>query len=89
MPEETTTIAPGFKFPVIYEVTRPVENGEKVPAPDGTMNEISNLRGYLFWAKPVGGGKELIACLDLTQRKGWFKINDALVKLIESVPPYA
>jgi hypothetical protein len=89
MAEEKPTVGPGFKFPVLYEVTRPVENSEKVPGIDGTMTEISNLRGHLFWAKPAPEGKEMVVCLESIQARGWLDQNAALVSLIESLPPYA
>jgi hypothetical protein len=89
MPEEKPTIGPGFKFPVIYEITRQVEYGEKIPAIDGTMTDVSNLRGDKFWSKPTTGGKEIMVCFDSWQKNRWLDQNAALVRLIQALPPYA
>ena len=82
-------IEPGFKFPVIYEITRPVEDGEMGPDISGEQKPIRNLRGDKFWAKVKGGlpnePERLCSFDDLDKRR--CNIAAALVQLMENLNP--
>ena len=58
----------GTKFVVVYEVVRPVENGEMARDIDGVPTPINNLRENKWWARPLPVGPikhpELLACFE-------------------------
>jgi hypothetical protein len=53
----------GFRFPVVFKVTRIVEDGELHPE---TKKPVSNKRQTKFWAKPESGPEDfqLVICTD-------------------------
>src|ERR1035441_3317635 len=61
----TTNIPTGTKIPVLFEVVRPLEDGEIWPKQSETSQEIRNLRQNKFVARPVGcTGPEILVCSD-------------------------
>jgi hypothetical protein len=87
-PDQTPTIGRGFKFPILFIVTRQVEHGETVPDDLGEMIQLSNIRGDKFWAKPLPDGKEILVCFDSCQQRHWFQRTQAIVTLLETIAPY-
>jgi len=58
-------LKPGDQFKATLTLVRPLDNEEEVKFPDGQVEKIFNLRGYLWWASAGRDTPELLVCMDL------------------------
>jgi hypothetical protein len=81
---DISKIGPGFTFPILWEVIRPVKDGELRPNQSGEMFPVLNPNGDKFWVRPAHGDQgniEVISFYGCTTR--WFKAGEKFVRSVE------
>ncbi len=74
---------PGDKIPIVLEVVRAVVDGEPYVDVNGNPTGLSNKRGNLWWACPVGAKQPLIVVCDDMETVESVQRRNSIVELIE------